>query len=260
MSGTGKLHPEISIITPVKNAYSTIELLFNSLQRQTFKNFEWIVMDGESNDGTMDFLAKIADENPWVRAISKSDCGLYDAINKGIEISEAMYYVVAGADDEFYPTAMSDYLSAVTTHGKPDVVLARVCREGIIIGGFSPTRGWIGHSKAFKGSHSIGMLFRKELHAEVGMYSNRFKLLADGYFLKHLLKKKNIQIVDAEFIAGNFSTTGLSSIRKMQTLVETWQIQMLTEKHLFLQTCLFIGKVIARYPSIVRELRKKTPP
>lgn len=250
------MRPRISIITPVKNAESTIGQLYASLGRQTFKDFEWIVMDGQSTDGTRELLEKFSQESTWLHARSQPDCGLYDAINKGIGLSNADFYVVAGADDEFYPNAVADYMSALEANQDADVVLARVCRAGVVIGGFSPARAWIGHSKAFKGSHSLGMLFKKSLHEKFGTYSNRFRLLADGYFLKQLLRDENIRFIDALFTAGEFSTGGLSSNLKMQTLVETWQIQMLTEKQWFLQTCMFVGKLVVRYPSIVKELQR----
>ena len=88
---------------------------------------------------------------------------------------------------------------------------------------------------------------------------SRFRLLADGYFLKLLLNSGKVKFVEARFVAGTFAVGGVSSVGKLQTLVETWQIQMLTERFRLVQTALFMGKIIARYPSVLRELKTIAP-
>jgi len=247
------LAPTISVLTATKNAAATVADLYDSLNRQSYRQFEWIVMDGLSDDATCELLQRFSLESPWVRFTSEADFGIYDAINKAIAAAKGDYYVIIGADDTFDRSALARY-AEILGRGRPDVILAKVVRSGKIIGGFHPNRAWLGHSKAFRGSHSVGMLFRKSLHDTFGVYSNRFPMLADGYFLKLLLKSDAV-FVDADFIAGTFSDRGLSSVSKLQTLVETWQIQMLTERSRLLQTCLFIGKLICRYPAVARELK-----
>lgn len=250
----GIFRPTISVVTATKNAASTIVHLYDSLSRQKYRRFEWVVMDGISDDTTLELLEKFSHESAWLRFRSEADNGIYHALNKAIAVAKGDYYIVAGADDTFDESALSKY-AEILEFRHPDVILAKVMRSGRIIGGFHPRRAWLGHSKAFRGSHSIGMLFRKSLHDSFGAYSKRFPMLADGYFLKMLLKS-NTDFVDADFIAGTFSDQGLSSISKLQTLVETWQIQMLTERSRLLQTCIFIGKVIYRFPAVLQELKK----
>lgn len=249
--------PVISVITATKNAAATLSDLYQSLQHQGYRHFEWIVMDGGSTDTTIPLLEKFSKESSWLKYRSGPDSGIYDAINKGISMATGWYYVVAGADDRFEADAFEHYANVQKASGA-DVVLARVIRAGAVIGGFNPRRAWLGHSKAFRGSHSVGMLFRKSLHEEYGPYSLRFRLLADGYFLKLLLNSGKVKFVQAQFVAGTFALGGFSSIAKLQTLVETWQIQMLTERFRLVQTALFMGKIIARYPSVLRELKTAT--
>ena len=245
----------ITIITPVKNAVATVHCLYRSLQKQSRKDFEWIVLDGGSNDGTLALLEQYSEDSSWIRLISGPDCGIYDAINKGIMLSSSEHYVVAGADDEFSETAVQDYQKVLESF-EVDVILARVYRGRHVIGGFHPKRAWISHSKAFTGSHSVGMLFNKQLHKQYEMYSRRFRLLADGYFLKLLLRRSgSVKFYDAEFIAGRFGDTGRSSVGKLETLVETWQIQLLTERSPLLQTCIFLWKLLIRYRAVVDELK-----
>lgn len=244
----------ISVLTATRNCAATLDALYQSLARQTYREFEWVVMDGLSEDGTLEQLRAYALESPWVKVTSEHDFGLYDALNKAILTAAGEYYVVAGADDVFEPDALEQF-AKVAARDRVDVVLAHVMRNGREIGGFNPKKAWLGHAQAFRGSHSIGMLIRKDLHNRFALYSRRFPLLADGYFLKLLLRAGSVRFADATFIAGAFAEGGMSSVNKLQVLTETWQIQMRTERFPLLQTLIFLGKLVIRYPAVRRELQ-----
>jgi glycosyltransferase involved in cell wall biosynthesis len=253
MSGNAR-KPRISVITATRNVESTIARLHASLAAQTYQNFEWVVVDGLSTDSTVSLLEGLTGHSPWLRYLSEPDFGVYDALNKAIRMSTGDYYVVAGADDEFAPDALSNYASWCNREHDPDIVLAKVIKRGRLAGGFHPERAWISHPKVFGGSHSVGMLFKTSLHDSFGYYSRRFPLLADGYFLKTLLHSRAVRFVQADFVAGTFADGGLSAVNKLQVLAETWQIQMLTERSPLLQVLLFLGKITMRFFALRREL------
>lgn len=71
----------------------------NSVVKQDFIDFEWIVVDGGSNDGSKDFLAAIKDTR--LRWISEPDKGIFDAMNKGITLSRGKYCIFMNAGDQF---------------------------------------------------------------------------------------------------------------------------------------------------------------
>ena len=85
-------NPRISVITVVYNAKNTIEQTMLSVLSQTYKNIEYIIVDGVSTDGTLDIIKnyelKIKSgefSNISFRYISEPDKGIYDAMNKGID-------------------------------------------------------------------------------------------------------------------------------------------------------------------------------
>ena len=84
--------------------------LYESLQAQKFRDFEWVVFDGGSHDSTVPMLETFATQSPWLKLVSERDFGLYDALNKCIEACNGAYYVVAGADDTFFRMRFSDML------------------------------------------------------------------------------------------------------------------------------------------------------
>lgn len=92
--------PLISVVTVSYNAVNTIEETILSVINQTYPNIEYIIIDGESTDGTVDVIKKYADRIAyWV---SEPDKGIYDAMNKGIKVALGDFFFFLGADDLFY--------------------------------------------------------------------------------------------------------------------------------------------------------------
>lgn len=248
--------PEISVITACKNVDGEIQELYQSLRSQSCKSFEWIIIDALSSDATRDFVLEISKTHTWIRCVSEADFGFYDALNKGVQMAAADYYMVVGADDRLAPGAVGSFLTVIGETGS-DVILADVEKDGISVGGFKPGLAWLGHPRVFRGSHSVGMAIRKSLHKQFGLYSNQFPLLADGFFLKLLLRSKSVHFHRASFVAGTFATDGMSNMNQLQVLAETWQIQMLTESWPYLQTFLFVAKLMVRFPRLLSDLRSQ---
>ena len=89
--------PSISIVTAVYNGNNTIEETIRSVISQTYDNFEYIVIDGSSSDGTIEKLMQYDDQiDYW---ISEPDKGVYDALNKGIDLARGEWIYFLGADD-----------------------------------------------------------------------------------------------------------------------------------------------------------------
>ena len=94
----------ISIITVCLNAVETIETTIRSVLQQTYKNVEYIVIDGGSTDGTLQIIEKY--RNDISILISEKDEGIYDAMNKGIELARGDYIGIINADDWYEKDAV----------------------------------------------------------------------------------------------------------------------------------------------------------
>jgi glycosyltransferase involved in cell wall biosynthesis len=90
--------PGISIITVVFNGIKTIEKTIKSIVALTYPNVEYIIVDGGSNDGTLDVIKQY--ENHISKWISEPDQGLYDAMNKGLKMAEGDYLWFINSGDE----------------------------------------------------------------------------------------------------------------------------------------------------------------
>lgn len=109
---------KFSIITVCFNAADTIEKTIESVLCQTFGDYEYILIDGGSSDGTREIIDKYASEGN-VRYISEKDNGLYDAMNKGIAMAEGDFVEFLNSGDELYDEkvleAVSETISGVFT-------------------------------------------------------------------------------------------------------------------------------------------------
>lgn len=94
---------KVSIITVVFNGEKTISHTIESILNQTYKNIEYIIMDGKSSDGTLDIINKYKDKIDIV--VSERDKNLYDAINKGISLATGDIVGLLHSDD-FYTDDM----------------------------------------------------------------------------------------------------------------------------------------------------------
>lgn len=99
-------HPIITIITVVYNCKEGLEKTIKSIIDQTYPYIEYIVIDGNSNEGTIDIIKKY--QNKITYWISEPDEGIYDAMNKGIRLSTGDWINFMNAGDRFYdPNTLS---------------------------------------------------------------------------------------------------------------------------------------------------------
>lgn len=95
-----EFNPTFSVITVTYNAESTLEATIKSVISQTYKNIEYIIVDGYSNDNTLNIVEEY---KTHIKAlISEPDKGLYDAMNKGIELATGNYICFLNAGDTFH--------------------------------------------------------------------------------------------------------------------------------------------------------------
>ena len=103
--------PYITIIIPTFRAAKTLRATLDSVLCQDFRDFEVLVLDGGSDDGTAAIVDQAADDR--IRFVSQRDKGVYDAMNKGIAAARGVWLYFLGADDLLYaPGVLSSIFSA----------------------------------------------------------------------------------------------------------------------------------------------------
>jgi len=112
----------ISIITVVFNDKLGLENTIQSVLSQSYKNIEYIIIDGGSTDGTLDIIKKYEDRiDYWV---SEKDKGIYDAMNKGIDVASGEWINFMNAGDGFYSNDILEKLFS-SNNIKEDIVFGK---------------------------------------------------------------------------------------------------------------------------------------
>ena len=115
------LHPKFSIITVTYQAGKVLEDTIQSVIFQTYKNVEYIIVDGGSMDNTLDIVKKYQDRISIV--VSEPDKGLYDAMNKGIRLATGDYVCFLNAGDELHENeTLQRMVHTLKNQELPDVI------------------------------------------------------------------------------------------------------------------------------------------
>jgi len=232
---------KLSIITATFNAIHHIPNLIESLRQQTNKNFEWVIADGGSTDGTLELIESVKDLP--IKLIVGDDFGIYDALNKAIKLSSGDYYLVMGADDVLYEDAVKIYSSYL--NDGYDILTANIhAGNGILM----PTgkRPWLhGHSSYISG-HAVGSVFRKSLHEKFGYYSKKYPIAADQFFVLSVAKAGgNIKSINE--VVGRFFTGGVSGTDFLGSYSEYHRVQIHLGSSKFLQIGILIYRLIQNF-------------
>lgn len=199
--------PLVSIVTVVLNGERHIEQTIQSVLGQNYDNIEYIIIDGNSSDRTLDIIRRYDDRIAYWK--SEPDGGIYDAMNQGIALSSGTLINLLNADDYLEPQAVD---RVVRTYLRVN------CPKAIVYGNafavddihhvraelFSTMRYWVGMT-----INHQAMFVHKGVYHEVGPYNSGYRLAADYDFLVRC-RRKDVQFLPIPGCLVNFRNRGLS--------------------------------------------------
>ena len=232
----------ITIITVVKNSAPTIEKSIKSVMNQNYDKIEHIIIDGKSNDGTIEIIKKY--KNKIDKIIIQNDKGIWDAMNKGVEIANGDIIGFLNADDYYNQNALN-LVNKYFVNNKIDFLFGSVKKYKLMYG----YRPWkIKWSFGFYSSHSVGFFIKRVKHIEVGKYNldylssdlDFFYRMIVNFKLKGMSTKKNE-------ILGQFSKGGFSSkINYITHLKDLNRIRIDNKQGKIFVYLLYIFKIIKK--------------
>ena len=192
---------KLSIITINYNNLNGFRNTIESVVNQTFKDFEWIVIDGGSTDGSRELIEQNADRiSYWV---SEPDKGVYHAMNKGIAVAHGEYVNFMNSGDSFASTTILD--EVFSTNHTADILYGYMMRDGVdgeINNAYmmKPHLSWIDLYR--DGLPHQSTFIRRILFEKLGGYDEQLKVSADWkFFVNALVYHK----VSSEFIPKKIS-------------------------------------------------------
>ena len=179
--------PKLTIITAVLNGEKYLEETITSVLNQSFRNFEYIIIDGGSTDNTLNIIKKYNEKlDYWV---SEKDKGIYDAFNKGMILSRGDYIGIANSDDIYVDDAFQILNRYIVKFPKKDFIFGAVKKHWGLLYGYKPWK--IYFSWGFYSSHSTGFFIKRSSAKKVGLYNLKYKYSADyDFFYRMIVKLK----------------------------------------------------------------------
>lgn len=214
---------KISIITAAYNSAATLGDTMRSVLSQSYEDWEHIVVDGGSKDGSVELIREMEPQyGGRLRWVSEPDRGIYDAMNKGIAMATGDVVGILNSDD-FYTA--SDILERVAKEMEADEGIDAVygdihfvndadldrCVRYYSSKGFRRWKMWMGYQPAHPSFYC-----RRRVYEQIGGFDTAFKVGAD---FEHLLRsiyvnRINVRYIPLDFVTmrtGGASTSGVGS-------------------------------------------------
>ena len=241
---------KISVITVTKNSEKFLGENLNSLKNQTYRNFEHIIIDGNSTDKTIDIIKKNSEEiSYW---ISEEDDGLYHAMNKGIKKATGDIIGILNSDDVYYPDALSIVNKYFSTYRDIDFLFGSVNKHKLMYGFYPEKIKW---TFGFYTTHSVGFFIKKESQLNLGLYDTQYKYSADYDLFYRMIVKKGFKGISTKKneIIGKFRQGGLSSqIRYLDFLKENNKIRINNGQNIIIVYLIFILRLLRNFRNIFK--------
>lgn len=215
---------KISIITVCRNDKKGLENTFESIRSQDCDAFEWWVIDGNSTDGTVEWLKENHTfDGGWE---SEPDNGIYDAMNKGIGLAKGDYLLFLNsgdllADPEVISKLIQEIEKAQTV---PDFLYGDALDVNDDGRSYYRKARSLAHIKIGMLTRHQAMLYRRE-HVFHERYPLNFKLSADYALTANLLMKDNFKILQMNFPVCQFSSGGCHETQRLKALREDYEIR-----------------------------------
>ncbi|WP_026474346.1 glycosyltransferase family 2 protein [Alkaliflexus imshenetskii] len=207
-----------SIITVVYNDEKNIEKTIQSIVNQTYANFEYIVIDGKSTDNTHHTINKY--KNKITQIVSESDTGIYNAMNKGINLANGRYTLFMNSGDTFASQNTLELTSKIIRDNECDVLYGNVIKEKkqmlVEIEAEEPQnkhRMYFCHQSAFVKTSLL----------KIFQFDEKLKMSADFKLFKTLYKN-NYTFAKVNIPIAIFDTKGVSNFNRSAGLKENIHI------------------------------------
>jgi len=211
---------KFSIIICTLNSVQSLSKTLNSILTQTHNDYEVVIVDGVSTDGTREMIVEY--EKKFfgkLRWISESDNGLYDAMNKGVRTAKGEFLLVVGAGDWIERDALENARKCI--EGNPDADAV-----------YGKTRIW---DKNLQNNHTVqtsvkdlpilpmqhpSLVYKKTLHDRFWMYDEKYRIVADYVFCIKAFYLGGTSVFPFDSVVDNFVMDGMSSKNRFGVLLE----------------------------------------
>lgn len=219
---------KLTVITSTYNSEKLIKRTFDSILNQLVRPLEYIVIDGCSQDSTIDIIKSyehiFKEKSIEFKWISDKDTGIYNAWNKGLKLSTGDYISFIGSDDKYISNALCSFKSNAIS-SKADFVCAKakITANGKLVRNFGEPFSWKVFTREMKILHS-GSFLKNDYIKEYGEFDESFQIVGDYEML--LRKGENLKVKFIDEFLVEMDAGGLSSVEVYSSLKEVRQAKL----------------------------------
>jgi glycosyltransferase involved in cell wall biosynthesis len=195
---------KITIVTPVLNAEKDIEACILSVVGQSYPDKEHLIIDGVSTDGTLEIVQRYAEKYSNIKVISEKDNGIYDAMNKAIDLANGDWIYFLGCDDVLNDDKLLNNIFSEDKYSNYDIIYGNAIfkhSNKIYDGKFTK------YKLINKNICHQAIFYKKHIFTKFGKYEIKYKGVADWV---HNMKcfNGNIKIKYIEDIVAVYNEDG----------------------------------------------------
>lgn len=198
--------PVVTVITVCYNSERTIGRTIESVLNQTYTDIEYVIIDGNSKDGTLDIIREYEGRSGGrMRVVSEPDDGIYDAMNKGLRLANGALIGILNSDDHYEKDAVENIVKA--WNGEPMQVVYGLLR--LFKGGREDEVSLLSHE--FLDERMIwhpSCFVTKDVYDEIGMFDVSYKYVADYDFMLRAYESGKVTFKPIYRVITNFSDGG----------------------------------------------------
>lgn len=214
---------KISILTPAFNAAPYLERAIQSVLAQHDSDFEHIVVDGGSNDPTVEILKRY----PHLKWISEPDQGQCDAMNKAFSMCRGDVVTYLNADDWFEPGAFAHVRYLLTENRDADMVVGNLYVRSAgseRVRMVSPAKSYRGILQPFRYDfplNPVSYFYRRSVQDKVGPFPTDLHFTMDYWFLLRAFMQ--CRVYSTDLVLGTFFLTGANKSMQVQSTDTPWR-------------------------------------
>ena len=201
--------PKITIISIGRNNKAGLVETRRSVQAQTYSNLHHLLIDGASSDGSADLVAEWAKADERATAVSRPDSGIYDAMNRALDLVDGGYLLYLHAGDTFVNDGVIERaMQAIATQSNPPDLAIGWSR---FVNGHGPMPYVVGGAtpNAITSAHE-STIFSYDFHQNE-RYDTTLNLAADYAFFRELAGRPSLAVLRLDFTISHFVFGGRSN-------------------------------------------------
>jgi glycosyltransferase involved in cell wall biosynthesis len=217
---------KISIITVVFNNRQNIEDCIKSVLSQNYRPFEYIIVDGGSTDGTINKIFQF--KEPFIKVISEPDHGMYDALNKGIQLASGDVIGILHSDDVFEDGTILSSIAEVFDKKTPDCVYGDLMYVDKVnlhkIFRYWKSNPFTIHllKKGWMPPHPT-LFLKKKIFETLGGYDTTYKISSDYDFVLRIFSRTNLKFEYLPVVITRMRTGGASNRSILNILRKSYE-------------------------------------